>query len=137
MIKPEEFQEITKSVEAGEPIPNDKAKEIIATILEMDASNVIIQNALQLSVDNAREVIPAVAERVLSMSGRTDGKTKKKAAKFAGEITARFEIALQMYLAGAAEEAAKMLNPDAVISDEEYEDEIETADKEATNEETK
>jgi hypothetical protein len=44
------------------------------------------------------------------MSGRTGKKIEDKAAKYAAEITARFEIALQMYLSGASEKAEEMLS---------------------------
>ena len=117
MIKPEEFAELAKSIEEGNDVPNEKAKDIIRTIYEMDASIVIIQNTLELAVENAREIIPAVAQRVLSMSGRTGNKIETKAAKYAAEITARFEIALQMYLSGAAEKAEEMLNGTISLED--------------------
>lgn len=110
MISAEDFQELVKSVENNEQIPTEKVKELVTTIYEMDANLVILQNCLQLATENARDVIPAVAEKVLSMAGRTDTKSKNKAAKFAADVTARFEIALQMYLAGAAEKAQEILN---------------------------
>lgn len=117
MIKPEEFAELAKSIEEGNDVPNEKAKEIIRTIYEMDASLVILQNTLELAVENAREIIPAVAQRVLAMSGRTGKKIETKAAKLSAEVTARFEIALQMYLNGAAEKAEEMLNGTVSLSD--------------------
>jgi thioredoxin-like negative regulator of GroEL len=43
------------------------------------------------------------------MTGRTDGKIKKRVAKYAAEVTARAELAVQLYLSGASEEAQKML----------------------------
>lgn len=109
MINPEEFAELAKSIQDGNDVPNEKAKEIVKTIYEMDASLVILQNTLELAVENAREIIPAVAQRVLAMSGRTGKKIEGKAARYSAEVTARFEIALQMYLSGAAEKAEEML----------------------------
>jgi len=136
MITPEDFAELAKSIEAGEPVSNEKAKEILTTIYEMDANLVILQNCLELAVDNARNIIPAVAEKVLSMSGRTDGKSKKKAASYAAEVTARFEVALQMYLAGAAEKAQEMLYGENTESIDE-DTETNPIPEETTNEESK
>jgi hypothetical protein len=109
MLTPEEFVELKKSIEDGNPIDNETGQKILQTILEMDANIVIMQNALELGVQNAQEVIPAVAEKVLAMSGRTDGKSRKKAAKYAADVTARYQIAIQLYLAGAAEKAQELL----------------------------
>lgn len=109
MITPEEFKVITDKIDIETQITTEDASTLLQTILELDASLVIIQNALELAVTNAQEVIPAVAEHTLKLAGRTDTKAKKKAANFAGEITARFELAIQMYLAGAFEEAQKIL----------------------------
>ena len=134
MLTPEEFKEVVENVEAGESLDNEKAKSLIQTIAEMDVHNAILLNALELSIENAQEVIPGVVEKVLSMSGRTDSKSKKKAAKYAAEITARFEVAIQLYLAGAAEKAQEVLygTNDIQLDDEE---ETDNATQEATNEE--
>jgi len=133
MMNPEEFAEIAKSIDEGNDIPNDKAKEVLRTIYEMDASLVILQNCLELAVENAREIIPAVAEKVLGMAGRTDSKSKKKTAKYAAEVTARFEIALQMYLAGASEKAEEMLNGTIELNDD-LSEETNPSPEEDTNE---
>ncbi len=109
MLTPEEFKTVSDAILAEETLTPEQAKALLATVYELDAGLVIVQNALELSVANAQEVIPAVAEKVLSMAGRTDSKSKKSVAKFAAEITARFEIAIQMYLAGANEQAEEML----------------------------
>jgi hypothetical protein len=132
MITPEEFQDLAKQIGNEEPVSAEQAKAVLTTIYELDANLVILQNALELAVENAQQVIPAVAEKVLSMSGRTDSKSKKKAATFAAEITARFELAIQLYLSGASQEAQKMLyemDQDAAASLEE-----DTTSQEATNE---
>jgi len=133
MITPENFAAIADAVAAGGGIDNEGAKELIQTLYELDANLVILQNGLELSVENMREIIPGVVEKTLSMSGRTDSKSKKKAAKYAAEVTARFEIALQMYLAGAAEKAEEMLKGIDGLTDEEDEA-TDEAPKEATNE---
>ena len=130
MLTPEEFKEIVDHIETGESLNNETAKKLIQTISEMDVHNVILSNALQLSVDNAYEVIPGVVEKVLSMSGRTDGKTKKKAAKYAADVVARFEVSIQLYLAGAAEKAQEVLHGTSEP------DETTDAQEEATNEES-
>jgi hypothetical protein len=133
MITPEEFQDLAKQIGNEEPVSAEQAKAVLTTIYELDANLVILQNALELAVENAQQVIPAVAEKVLSMSGRTDSKSKKKAATFAAEITARFELAIQLYLSGASQEAQKMLyemDQDAAASLEEDT----TTSQEATNE---
>jgi hypothetical protein len=134
MLTSEEFKEVVDNIEAGESLDNEKAKSLIQTIAEMDMHNAILLNALELSIENAQEVIPGVVEKVLSMSGRTDSKSKKKAAKYAAEITARFEVAIQLYLAGAADKAQEVLygTNDIQLDDEE---ETDNATQEATNEE--
>lgn len=132
MITSEDFAAVVKAVEAGETVDNETVKELVRTLMELDANLVILQNALELSVENAHEIIPGVAEKVLSMSGRTDGKSKKRVAKYAAEVTARFEIALQMYLAGAAEKAREMLDEVGQLS--EQDEETTDAPQEATNE---
>ena len=109
MIQPDDFEVIRKAIEDGESITNESAQELIYTILEMDTNLVILQNGLELGVQNTLEIIPIIAERILEMSGRTDSKTKKKAAKYAAEITARYEVSIQLYLAEAADKARQML----------------------------
>lgn len=109
MINPDDFKAITEAVEKGETLTADQVKDLIKTVYEMDANMVILQYGLELAIENNREVLPAMAERILSMAGRTDGKSKKRVAKYAAEVTARAELAVQLYLSGATEEAQKML----------------------------
>lgn len=132
MLTPEEFVELKKSIEGGNAIDNETGQKILLTILEMDTNIVILQNALELGVQNAQEVIPAVAEKVLAMAGRTDSKSKKKAANYAADVTARYEIAIQLYLSGAAEKAQEML-AGGFSDSEEIEPTQEADNEESTN----
>jgi len=132
MLTPEEFVELKKSIEDGNAIDNETGQKILLTILEMDTNIVILQNALELGVQNAQEVIPAVAEKVLAMAGRTDSKSKKKAANYAADVTARYEIAIQLYLSGAAEKAQEML-AGGFSDSEEIEPTQEADNEESTN----
>jgi hypothetical protein len=106
MITPEKLKQIYE----GEPATQEDIKELIQTILELDTNMVIMQNALQLSMDNSQEIFPAMGEKILSLSGRTDSKTKKKVAKYSAEVAARFNVSIQLYLAGAAEKAKEILD---------------------------
>lgn len=108
MLQADEFKEVIKAVEEGTST-QEQAKAMLTTIYELDTNLVILQNALELAVSNSVELFPAITEKVLSMSGRTDGKSKKKAAKFAADVTARFEVSIQLYLSGAYEQAQDML----------------------------
>jgi hypothetical protein len=118
MITPEDFSRIKEDIDNGSDITPEDIKSLVDTIYEMDTQLVILQNALQLAVDNSQEVIPAVAEKVLSLSGRTDTKIKKKVAQYAADVTARYEIAVHLYLAGAADKAREMLSGTPDISEE-------------------
>lgn len=118
MITPEDFSRIKEDIDNGSDITPEDIKSLVDTIYEMDTQLVILQNALQLAVDNSQEVIPAVAEKVLSLSGRTDTKIKKKVAQYAADVTARYEIAVHLYLAGAADKAREMLGGTPDISEE-------------------
>lgn len=109
MISPEEFQVLVAFIKEGNELSNEQAKELLQALYELDANLVILQNALELTMMNAQEVLPAVAEKVLSMAGRTDTKAKKKAANFAGQVTAQFTTATHLYLSGAYEQAQEML----------------------------
>jgi hypothetical protein len=108
MLQADEFKEVVKAVEGGTATP-EQVKAMLTTIYELDTNLVILQNALELAVANSVELFPAITEKILSMAGRTDGKSKKKAAKFAAEVTARFEVSIQLYLSGAYEQAQDML----------------------------
>lgn len=132
MISPEDFKIMADKVENKTPLTDEEVASLMSTIFELDASLVIVQNALELSVANAHDVIPAVAEHTLKIAGRTDTKAKKKVANFAGEITARFELAIQMYLAGAFEEAKKMLETIDPSNDTQPEESITTNPEEET-----
>jgi hypothetical protein len=138
MLKPEDFKEIIDTISKEETLSKEQIQSMLTTIYELDANLVIVQYALELAVGNAVEVIPAVAEKVLSMSGRTDSKSKQKAAKYAAEVTARFELAIQMYISGASEQAAEMLTKIAsgeisMFEETTEEDQLTTA-QEAENE---
>lgn len=114
MISQEDFKAILEKVSNNEQPTLEEVNELTTLIIALDTNVMILQNALELSVSNAAEVIPAVAEQVLRYSGRNDTKIKKKAAKFAAEMTARFEMVLQMYLAQAYENTQKILNGEEV-----------------------
>lgn len=129
MITPEKLKEIYDIVHSDvvdTPVNKEDVKELIQTLLELDTNMVIMQNALELAIENSREIFPAMAEKVLSLSGRTDGKIKKKVAKYSAEVAARFDVSIQLYLAGAAEKAKEILdNPSQFLNDatQEVEDE--------------
>lgn len=108
MLQADDFKEVIKAVGDG-TVTQEQAKEMLTTIYELDTNLVILQNALELAVSNSMELFPAIAEKILALAGRTDGKAKKKAAKFAADVTARYEVSIQLYLSGAYEQAQDML----------------------------
>lgn len=110
MLNQEDFKVITEVISKGETLTSEQINAMLTTIYELDANLVISQYALELAIGNAHEVIPAVCEKTLSLSGRTDSKIKRKVAEYAAETTARYELAIQMYLSGASEQAAEMLS---------------------------
>ena len=118
MLTQEEFKVIADKISNKEALSLEDSESLIKVMTELDANMYILQNALQLSVDNATEVIPAVAEQVLKFSGRTDSKIKKKTANFCGEIVARFELALQMYVAQSHEEVQRLLSGETPTKEE-------------------
>lgn len=137
MINQEDFKAITEIISKGETLSPEQINSMLVTIYELDANLVVSQYALELAIGNAQEVIPAVCEKTLSLSGRTDSKIKKKVAQYAAEVTARFEIAIQMYIAGASEQASEMLSKIAsgeISMFEETEEENLTTALEAENE---
>ena len=137
MINLEDFKTITETISKGETLSPEQINSMLVTIYELDANLVVSQYALELAIGNAQEVIPAVCEKTLSLSGRTDSKIKKKVAQYAAEVTARFEIAIQMYIAGASEQASEMLSKIAsgeISMFEETEEENLTTALEAENE---
>ena len=109
MLSAEEFKEMADAINEGTGLSEEQLKSLLATIYELDANLVIVQNALELTLQNAEEVMPAIAEKVLSMAGRTDQKAKKKAAEFSADVMARYAYATHMYLQGAFSEAEQML----------------------------
>lgn len=109
MITQEEFKVIAEKISNKEVLTQEESENLVQIITELDTNMYILQNAIQLAVDNASEVIPGVAEQVLKFSGRTDSKIKKKTATFCGEIVARFELAIQMYIAQSYDELHKLL----------------------------
>jgi hypothetical protein len=109
MLTAEEFKEVADAINLDTTLTSEQAKSLLATVYELDANLVIVQNALELTLTNAEEVMPAIAEKILAMSGRTDQKAKKKAAEFAADVMARYQYATHMYLQGAFEEAEVML----------------------------
>lgn len=137
MINQEDFKAITEIISKGETLSPEQINSMLVTIYELDANLVVSQYALELAIGNAQEVIPAVCEKTLSLAGRTDSKIKKKVAQYAAEVTARFEIAIQMYIAGASEQASEMLSKIAsgeISMFEETEEENLTTALEAENE---
>lgn len=138
MLNQEEFKEVSELINNDGTPSIEQIKSMLETIYELDANLVIAQYALELAVGNAQEVIPAVCERTLSLSGRTDSKIKRKVAQYAAEVTARYELAVQMYLSGAMEQAEEMLKKIAsgelsTIEEDTEENQITTA-SEAENE---
>jgi hypothetical protein len=139
MLNQDKFKLLSESIFKDEDISKEDVKELLLTVYELDANLVIAQYALQLAVENAMEVIPGLAEKTLSFSGRTDGKIKKKVAKYAAEVTARYELAIQMYLSGASEQAQEMLSKlasgEITLSEESTEEEtINNNEQEKINE---
>ena len=109
MLNQEDFKEVVDAINSESTLTQEQLKNVLATVYELDANLVIVQNALELTLANAEEVMPAIAEKILSMAGRTDQKSKKKAAEFAADVTARYQYATHMYLQGAFTEAEEML----------------------------
>lgn len=109
MINPNDFKILSEKILAAEDITTEEAHFLLQAVYEMDSHLLILQNTIELSVMNAQQVIPALAELVLRMSGRTDTKIKKKVAQTAAEITAKYEASIHLYLAGAYEEAQTMI----------------------------
>jgi hypothetical protein len=133
MINPEEFKVLSDAIKAEETLTSEQASTLLQVVYELDANLIILQNALELTLMNAEEVVPAVAEKVLAMAGRTDTKVKKKAATFAAQVTAQFQTATHMYLNGAYEQAVELL--EKIKSGESLEEETTTTiEEEVTNE---
>jgi hypothetical protein len=101
MITPEEFKELYDKVEADGDLEKPEVKSLVEAIIELDKQAVLLQNALMLAYDNTRVMVEALSESILSRTGRTDKKIKRAVAKIAAGALARYEIALQMFLAGA------------------------------------
>ena len=140
MLEQEEFKRIAEIVTSGNDLSKKDANSMLVTLLELDAHLVVLQNAIELTIVNAQDVLPALAEKILQMSGRTDAKSKKKVATMAAEITARFIMATELYVQGALEEANSMItkigNGELNLNDILNAQEIEqpTTEEETTNE---
>jgi hypothetical protein len=109
MLKPEEFAQIAQAVNDKEDLTYEQAIALVRTIQHMDLQLVIGQNALQLAMENINTVVPALAERVLERSGRTDKKIKKSVAEIAAEVVSSCDVSLQTYIANAIFEASRIL----------------------------
>jgi hypothetical protein len=110
MITPEEFKELYDKVEADGDLEKPEVKSLVEAIIELDKQAVLLQNALVLAYDNTRVMVEALAESILARTGRTDKKIKRAVAKIAAGALARYEIALQMFLAGALGDDAEENN---------------------------
>lgn len=111
MISAEDFQKMVADEEAGLPCAFP-ISEILNTIKALDLQLVIAQNALELCLTNLVASIPALAEKVLAIAGRTDKKIKKKVAELAAGIVGECEDSLQTYMMKANLEAIKLLGVD-------------------------
>ena len=121
MIKPEEFKKLVEDLEAG-VAPTADLDVLATTIRALDVQLLIAQNALDLSMENARIAVSNIAEQVLAACGRTDQKTKKKIAEMAAGMVARCEESVQMYLAKALLEATSTLGLEWPEAEESAED---------------
>ena len=109
MLSAEEFQEIVEAVADNKTITQEQATSLIDVIHRLDLQLLIAQNGLELSLANMTVVVPDLAERVLSASGRTDSKIKKKIAELAAGVVVQFEDSVQTYLVNATLEALQLL----------------------------
>lgn len=109
MLSAEEFQEIVEAVADNKTITQEQATSLIDVIHRLDLQLLIAQNGLELSLANMTVVVPDLAERVLSASGRTDNKIKKKVAELAAGVVVQFEDSVQTYLVNATLEALQLL----------------------------
>lgn len=109
MLSAEEFQEIVEAVADNKTITQEQATSLIDVIHRLDLQLLIAQNGLELSLANMTVIVPDLAERVLSASGRTDNKIKKKIAELAAGVVVQFEDSVQTYLVNATLEALQLL----------------------------
>ena len=128
MIDAERFIVLANKVKEDEGLSIDETKELLEVVYSIDANLVILQQALELAVANSQDACQIVASNVLSMSGRTDNKAKKKAADFSARVAAGLENAIQEYLIQASQQAEEMLrklaegnNPEEPTNSEEKE----------------
>jgi hypothetical protein len=109
MIDAERFIELANKVKEDTLLSLEETKELLEVVYSIDANLVVIQQALELAVANSQDACQMVASNVLSLSGRTDNKAKKKAADYAARVAAGLEISIQEYLIYASEQAEQML----------------------------
>lgn len=109
MIDAERFIVLADKVKDNQVLSIEETKELLEVIYSIDANLVIIQQALELAVANSQDACQIVASNVLSISGRTDNKAKKKAADFSARVAAGLETSIHEYLIHASEQAEEML----------------------------
>jgi len=109
MISAENFEEIVEAVAANKNVTQEQVSSLIDVIRRLDLQLLIAQNGLELTLTNAHVVIPNLAERVLSLAGRTDQKIKKKVAELAAQNVVELESSVQAYLVKATIEAMNLL----------------------------
>ena len=112
MISGEEFQALEERVAAGVELTIEHAKTLLDTVRALDVQLLIAQNALELSLANTSNVVPDIAQKVMSMCGRTDQKTKKKVAELAAGLVSQCDDSVQTYLAKAMIDALSLLGVD-------------------------
>jgi hypothetical protein len=109
MIDAERFIELANKVKEDTVLSIEECKELLEVVYSIDANLVVLQQALELAVANSQDACQMVASNVLSLSGRTDNKAKKKAADYSARVAAGLEISIQEYLVYASEQAEQML----------------------------
>lgn len=109
MISGEDFQALEEQITEGVEVAQERIKDLLDTIRALDLQLLIAQNALDLTLTNLNNVVPELAQKVLSMCGRTDQKIKKKIAELSAGVVAECEGSVQSYLAKATIEALGVL----------------------------
>ena len=114
MINGDEFQQLELEINSlgVEAIASTRVAELLTTIKTLDVQLLIAQNALELSLTNIGNVVPDIAQKVMSMCGRTDQKTKKKVAELAAGLVSQCDDSVQTYLAKAMMDALSLLGVD-------------------------
>ena len=124
MISAEDFEEIVEAVAANKDVTQEQVSSLIDVIRRLDLQLLIAQNGLELTLTNAHVVIPNLAERVLSLAGRTDQKIKKKVAELAAQNVIELESSVQAYLVKATIEAMNLLGINFEDEDEDEDENI-------------